>query len=668
MKKLRTSTAAKITAVLLLALCLITAIFSAIGVIYSAKSNFYRSDRFEDTAEMDNLQYSARYELEEEIEWAGAELFVSGSDAQETFMFAFESGECPLHIIIEDEHGDVVMRNFSLDEGVDFSQKNTEKYTLYYATINDEWGYFLDKGEYSKDFTFHRAIVHEDGWVKENALSYSQWLESEWGIDIIPVNEDVDKNLYRHISERGGYMVEHYDSYLYSEEGDLSFTQWLSDVRYIDPVDITSDDGSIVSAYLLQCEDFYGYDTTFVTSTQSLEENYHHYLPTEEVEVAPDGYYTVTTAFDESPALGSDLAARYHLMKLIFALRYVLIVLLVLSVIVGIALFVFLIAAAGWKKGFDTPQRGIMQKIPLGIYLLLCGFMALGFTLLGDIILSELYGEFGDIIGIAYIALHIIPVMGVIMSLVTRLKTGQWWRYTVCYLIYKFICRLPDIWAAVVIAFAYALLNIISLAMIIDGGGVAELGVIFFVMTNAAALALVILIAVHWSNIKKGALAIAGGDTDTRVDTRHMAGGIKAHAETINSIGAGVGLAVEKQMRSERMKTELITNVSHDIKTPITSIVNYVELLKEENIDNERVQRYIDVIERQSIRLKKLVSDLVEASKASTGNITPNLVRLNVTELLEQSLAEYRQRFSERSLEPIIATQSNLTALADGQL
>ncbi len=93
----------------------------------------------------------------------------------------------------------------------------------------------------------------------------------------------------------------------------------------------------------------------------------------------------------------------------------------------------------------------------------------------------------------------------------------------------------------------------------------------------------------------------------------------------MNSIGENMSKAVDERMKSERFKTELITNVSHDIKTPLTSIINYVDLVKKEKPENENMRRYIDVLDRQSSRLKKLIEDLVEASKASTGNMPVNL-------------------------------------------
>ena len=127
----------------------------------------------------------------------------------------------------------------------------------------------------------------------------------------------------------------------------------------------------------------------------------------------------------------------------------------------------------------------------------------------------------------------------------------------------------------------------------------------------------------------------------------------KEVAEGINSVGAGLEVAVEASIKNERLKTNLITNVSHDIKTPLTSIINYVNLLKNENFDDPRIQRYIEVLEQKSMRLKTLTEDVVEASKITSGNIKLECMKLDFTELVLQTSAEYEEKFEERNLTEI---------------
>ncbi|WP_052169782.1 sensor histidine kinase [Pseudobutyrivibrio ruminis] len=147
-----------------------------------------------------------------------------------------------------------------------------------------------------------------------------------------------------------------------------------------------------------------------------------------------------------------------------------------------------------------------------------------------------------------------------------------------------------------------------------------------------------------YAKIKETATALAAGDLSAKVDLNGMPLFLAEHAIAMNQIGDGINVALDERTKSERMKTELITNVSHDIKTPLTSIINYVDLLNKEKIDNEKAKEYLGVLSRQSARLKKLIEDLIEASKASTGNITFTMEKINAVVLLNQSIGEFSER------------------------
>ena len=151
----------------------------------------------------------------------------------------------------------------------------------------------------------------------------------------------------------------------------------------------------------------------------------------------------------------------------------------------------------------------------------------------------------------------------------------------------------------------------------------------------------------------EGLRQLGSGDLDYKVDTTELKGNNKELAEVVNSMGDGLKTAVEVRMKNERMQADLITNVSHDIKTPLTSIVNYVDLLKRENIEDPKIKGYIDILERKSQRLKQLTEDLVEASKASSGNVNMEFVTLNLNELVQQVNGEFDERLSGRELDMI---------------
>ena len=136
----------------------------------------------------------------------------------------------------------------------------------------------------------------------------------------------------------------------------------------------------------------------------------------------------------------------------------------------------------------------------------------------------------------------------------------------------------------------------------------------------------------------------------------------------MNSIGEGIDEAVNTSMKDEKLKADLITNVSHDIKTPLTSIINYVDLIKREDIDNERIKEYVEVLEQKSQKLKQLTEDLVEASKISSGNISIQLSRINFVELVNQTIGEFYEKLEASSLQVIFKPQDqNMSIMADSR-
>ena len=153
-----------------------------------------------------------------------------------------------------------------------------------------------------------------------------------------------------------------------------------------------------------------------------------------------------------------------------------------------------------------------------------------------------------------------------------------------------------------------------------------------------------------------------------QIDTKGMRGDFKKQGEDLNSIASGMSLAVEKQLKSERMKTELITNVSHDIKTPLTSIINYADLIGKESCENEKITEYAEVLVRQSVRLKRLIEDLVEASKASTGNLEVNLAACDAAVFLTQAGGEYEEKLQNANLTLVTSQPENeIRIMADGR-
>ena len=168
--------------------------------------------------------------------------------------------------------------------------------------------------------------------------------------------------------------------------------------------------------------------------------------------------------------------------------------------------------------------------------------------------------------------------------------------------------------------------------------------------------------------LKKGAREIAEGKLDYKVDTKYLILDLKDHGEDLNRIRDGMNIAVDERLKSERMKTELITNVSHDIKTPLTSIINYSDLICREECENENIKEYASVLHNQSERMKRLLDDLVEASKASSGNIDIMLAECDARVLISQVSGEYYQRLADAGLDLVCtAPEDEIRIMADGR-
>jgi signal transduction histidine kinase len=168
--------------------------------------------------------------------------------------------------------------------------------------------------------------------------------------------------------------------------------------------------------------------------------------------------------------------------------------------------------------------------------------------------------------------------------------------------------------------------------------------------------------------IREGVERIAEGNITAQIPTEELHGEDKKLAEAINNIGSGLVHAVDDNTRNERMKADLITNVSHDIKTPLTSIINYVNLIKMEQIDNERVEGYIRILDEKSQRLKQLTEDLVEASRVSSGNIELDMRRIDIVELVYQTAGEFNEKFEKKNLTIVTKLpQGEVPILADGR-
>lgn len=239
-------------------------------------------------------------------------------------------------------------------------------------------------------------------------------------------------------------------------------------------------------------------------------------------------------------------------------------------------------------------------------------------------------------------------------SVVRRIKAKKLWTTSLIYNVYSKTMNLVvhTIENGGIVTrtwIPYLIFLMINLILVLLGVG----GVIGAFLLDMLVGAYLYRMSKQREEIVDGIETIKNGDSKYRIDTTHLHGENLKLADSVNSIGVGIRNAVETSMKDEKLKTDLITNVSHDIKTPLTSIITYVDLLKRENINDTRIQGYIDILDSKSQRLKQLIDDLVEASKISSGNITIHLETINFVELVRQSIGEFGEKFVASNLQVV---------------
>ena len=326
-----------------------------------------------------------------------------------------------------------------------------------------------------------------------------------------------------------------------------------------------------------------------------------------------------------------------------------------LFVLLALFCFCFSMAAAGHWQGHEGIHLTWLDKIPADVWLLvlLCTFF-IGW--------EAFYYEWGRV----FFCAALVPlVLLFLCAFAAQCKAGTVLRGALIGRIARFLWRivrslflglwriarnLPLLWKT-----ALVMAGVFFLEMLFVLAGYGSVDGIFVIM-KAVELLAALYIALNLRTLQKGGEKLARGDFSSPIDTKYLIGDFKRYGQELNDVQSGLEQAVQEQMKAEHLKTELITNVSHDIKTPLTSIVNYVDLLKKEDMPSPAAREYVDVLDRQSKRLKKLTEDLVEASKASSGALNVELQPTDVNVLLSQIEGEYQERLAACHL--TLVTQS----------
>ena len=341
-----------------------------------------------------------------------------------------------------------------------------------------------------------------------------------------------------------------------------------------------------------------------------------------------------------------------------------------------VLILLYLIVSIGHKKGTKGIATSDFDKIPLEII----GFIGICIIGLVFILLAQEVDttEFELIISLLFTVYFTIFIVGIIIfdTIIKRIKSKTFWKTTlvgkIVIILLKPIHKFEKFMEEVRGTskyFSNAITKFIVFVCI-----EVFLAFIVFILFNSSdpfifLLLEFILVAffiqrmvksiVNYDKIEKKLKEMYEGDNQTQLDKKDFLPVFNQSITYLNDISNGLEKAIQDRMKSERLKTELITNVSHDIKTPLTSIINYVDLIKQENIQNEKVKEYIEILDNKSQRLKKLIEDLVEASKVSTGNVKLNLEKINIVELINQAVGEFEDKFESKGLDIVINSNEN---------
>ncbi|MCQ2488296.1 MAG: HAMP domain-containing histidine kinase [Clostridia bacterium] len=334
----------------------------------------------------------------------------------------------------------------------------------------------------------------------------------------------------------------------------------------------------------------------------------------------------------------------------------------VISFVSLILCFVLLAATAGERQEDGKIKYTILDKVPNSIHFIFSFAFAIAFVFVPIFFYyrQAMNRSFTPNLSMTLISAPAVLIFDEwLMSTARQVKNRHFWKNTLIYILIisnwgKFKTWInsgletishKDIKKNIFTAFVVYVVLMACFSVIPVIGTIAD------ILLSVVAFLYVRKLSTGLDSISSALTKAEKGDYDFSVDVEAMPFALKAMGESVNDLTSGINIAVDKATKSERMKTELITNVSHDLKTPLTSIITYTNLLKECDIEDATANEYINVLDEKSQRLKQLVEDLVEAAKASSGNVTLNIVTINLNELTQQVFGEYEDTLSQENLE-----------------
>ena len=408
--------------------------------------------------------------------------------------------------------------------------------------------------------------------------------------------------------------------------------------------------------------------------------------------MALNGFYEYTTEAEFLKNFEDLGGLSKQILSTAFAFRRVMLPIGIVSLLFSIILFVTIMSVAGKRPDSDRLVPGAFFKCPFEIMILGCFFLVFMELGLSKMIFEELdgyvYGNLAGIVGFgAGFFLTLNCILGLSMSFASRVKQGMLVRYSITYNVLRYTWRvlmfplrrskkallwfvevvrgIPMVWRTAMMLFLLTILEYVAICLSYND---FEDLILFWLVEKFLLIPIVLFGVITMKRLRIAGEELAAGNMEHKVKTEGLYWDFKKHGENLNRISEGMALSVEQQLKSERMKTELITNVSHDIKTPLTSIINYATLIGSCETENETINEYTQVLIRQSEKLKRLIEDLVEASKAATGNLDVNPVPCDPSVFISQVAGEYDQKISEAGLELITKLpDQEITIMADSR-
>ena len=382
-----------------------------------------------------------------------------------------------------------------------------------------------------------------------------------------------------------------------------------------------------------------------------------------------------------------------HILTGMYPYRYWFIAVLAVGLVMFAVCMVYLCWSAGATKDGTIRPSGL-NRLPLDLYAVIVAGGIVGLTVLFGNLMDWVGNEGPHPGNLSILAVNLLGIILLAEALLfafcaqVKVKGAFWWHHSVigwCLgklfkgirfllrAIAKVFSMMPVIWqwllTAVMMVVATAVSLLIAIISIDNSYGLVEvIGALQFPTVLMICGGVVLYGGYAFGTLLIGARKMAQGDLNHKIPTKYLLGSFRECAERLNSLSDTAMKEAQNRLKSERMKTELITNVSHDIKTPLTSIINFVDLLQKPHTEEEEKQ-YLEVLSRQSGRMKRLIEDLMDLSKASTGNIQVNITRLDAVEAVQQALGEFADKLDSAHLTPVFRhPDGEIMVLADGRL